>query len=186
MGLLAGAFFLITSFSGDTLNFRVFLGESLQIQQELEATLRHLVTEIRSVGPSNIGSYPLAQATTSSLIFYSDIDKDGSFERVRYFLSGSTFKKGVIKPSGPPWVYSTSSEIITDRIKNVIATSSPIFSYYAADYTGAEGPLTYPLDIFNIRVIKVEITADQAAGTRTPAPVTLSIYATMRNLRSNP
>ena len=55
------------------------------------------VKEIREAGPGDDGSYPIVLAADKEFIFYSDIDKDGQTERVRYFLgtvnSGSQTKE---------------------------------------------------------------------------------------------
>ena len=45
-----------------------------------------MVKEIREALPGDDGSYPIEQADDKEFIFYSDIDKDGDTERVRYFL----------------------------------------------------------------------------------------------------
>jgi len=45
-----------------------------------------MVKEIRGVKEGEDGSYPIEKAGDKEFIFYSDIDKDGRAERVRYFL----------------------------------------------------------------------------------------------------
>jgi len=45
-----------------------------------------MVQEIRTAKPGEDGSYPIEKAEDKEFIFYSDIDKDGSAEKVRYFL----------------------------------------------------------------------------------------------------
>ena len=45
-----------------------------------------MVKEIREARTSDDGSYPIEKARDKEFIFYSDIDKDGEVERVRYFL----------------------------------------------------------------------------------------------------
>lgn len=45
-----------------------------------------MVKEIRGAKPGDDGSYPIALASNKEFIFFSDIDKDGDTERVRYFL----------------------------------------------------------------------------------------------------
>ncbi len=48
-----------------------------------------MVKEIREARTGGDGSYPIEKAGDKEFIFYSDIDKDGEIEKVRYFL-GST------------------------------------------------------------------------------------------------
>ena len=47
-----------------------------------------MVKEIREARMGDDGSYPIMEAENNEFIFFSDIDKDGEVERVRYFLSG--------------------------------------------------------------------------------------------------
>lgn len=63
-----------------------------------------MVKELREAKEGDDGSYPIEQAGDKGIIFYSDIDKDGETERVRYFLgtvnSGSQTQKCVTYTSG--------------------------------------------------------------------------------------
>lgn len=54
-----------------------------------------MVKEIREARMGDDGSYPIVMAGEKEFIFYSDIDKDGDTERVRYFLgtAGSGFQE---------------------------------------------------------------------------------------------
>src|SRR4030042_789461 len=45
-----------------------------------------MVKEIREARMGDDGSYPIMEAENNAFIFFSDIDKDGEVERVRYFL----------------------------------------------------------------------------------------------------
>lgn len=53
---------------------------------EARRGIETMVKEIREARPGDDGSYPIAMAGDKEFIFYSDIDKDGETERVRYFL----------------------------------------------------------------------------------------------------
>jgi type II secretory pathway pseudopilin PulG len=71
---------------------------------EARKGIETMVKEIRMAKEGEDGSYPIELAGDKEFIFYSDIDKDGRVERVRYFLaqtnSGTltqecqTFQKG--------------------------------------------------------------------------------------------
>ncbi|MBI5079509.1 fibronectin type III domain-containing protein [Candidatus Wolfebacteria bacterium] len=180
--VLAAVVLVVALFSQDIFKFSGFFSESLKTQQEVQQTFQSLAIEIRSMGPSSIGSYSIAEATTSTLVFYSDIDRDGLFERVKYFLNGSTLEKGVVKPTGNPLVYNLTGEAVNEVIHGVVATSSGVFSYYGADYTGSEPPMSFPINISDIRLIKAEISAQ--GNAKSPVEK-FSILATPRNLRSN-
>lgn len=177
--------FILASFRGNLSLLQNFLNQKLQSRQDADAAMQILQREIRSAGISSNGAYPIESASTSSLVFFSDIDADGLFEQVRYFMGTSTLQKGVIKPSGNPLTYASSSEIITTLVDNAIATSTtPVFRYYDASYTGTQQPMTYPLDVASIRMISFYLSADINAST-SPQPELFTFTTDIRNLRSN-
>ncbi len=53
---------------------------------EARKGIQTMVKEIRGARPGEEGSFPIEKAADKEFIFYSDIDKDGATERVRYFL----------------------------------------------------------------------------------------------------
>lgn len=54
--------------------------------EEARRGIEMMVKEIREARTGDDGSYPIEKADDKEFIFYSDIDKDGAVERVRYFL----------------------------------------------------------------------------------------------------
>lgn len=161
------------------------INQRLQSRSDLAQTLQIFVTELRSAGPSSLGGYPIEAAATSSLIFYSDIDKDGLFERVRYSFVSSTIQKGVVKPTGNPLTYAISSEATTTVVNYVIPqASTTIFTYYDTSYTGFEAALASPISVSNVRIVKISIYAD-VNPQKSPTPVFFTNTVNIRNLRSN-
>ncbi|KKU25692.1 MAG: hypothetical protein UX39_C0022G0013 [Candidatus Magasanikbacteria bacterium GW2011_GWA2_46_17] len=104
--------------------------DQLAVQNEGRKVTQDLTNELRTANYSSIGSYPIASAGANDLTFYSDLDKDSYRERVRYFLVGTTLKKGVIIPTGTPLTYSTSSERVIDMVHDVanVAKENPLRS----------------------------------------------------------
>ena len=185
--ITAALIFVVSSLTSNVDNIGNFVNQKLQSRSSLEQTFQMLVTEIRSAGPSSNGAYQIESATTSSLVFFSDIDQDGIFERVRYTLGTSTIAKGFIKPSGNPLVYATSSETIKDVITNVIVSTSTgaiFFNYYDSAYTGSQAAMNSPIDVSRIRVVKVSVYVDTNSG-KAPKPTFFSDTITIRNSRSN-
>ncbi len=131
-----------------------FVNQELSNQQGLEQVFQEFQTNARSMGPSSIGAYPIEQATANNLVFYSDVDVDGVYERVRYTINSSTLEQGIIKPTGNPLVYATSSEKVRTLATGVLAASSS-FSYFGSTYTGdiiqsegaASGTVTYGTNV---------------------------------------
>lgn len=181
MALMTGIAYLITRLSGDLTDYSLRFNRGLFTQQQIQQTLQLIVPEIRSASQSSNGVYPIAEATTSSFKFYSDLDMDGKFEEVRYFLQNGIFKKGVIKPTGNPPTYPTSSEVIYDLVHGM--TTSTIFYYYDNTATSTlSTPLAYPVDVLKIRTVEVNLTANQGT-TSTQSLTGVDNRATIRNLR---
>ncbi|MEJ0001644.1 MAG: prepilin-type N-terminal cleavage/methylation domain-containing protein [bacterium] len=138
--------------------------------------------EIRGATPADTGAYTIDTATATTFTFYSDIDNDGLKDRVRYFLSGTSFKKGVTKPSGSPLTYNSANEKLSTLIYNVTGTS--IFSYYDKNYDGTTAALPSPVDVSKIRLVKLTVTIDRDPN-RSPIPMTFSTQVSIRNLKDN-
>lgn len=182
VAITAGALAVVTFFAIDLSNFGINLGDRLENERELELTLRTMTSELRSMGPGGNGAYPIAQASSSSFTFFSDIDADGAFEQVRYFSNGTTLQKGVTEPtSTTPVTYPPSDEIIRDVVHNITNANS-IFTYYPEGYAPETGSLAVPINVALIRMLKITGTTDRDQ-TRPPAPSTLSIMVTIRNIR---
>lgn len=181
MALMTSVAFMITRFAGDLTDYSLRFNRSIFTQQEIQQTLQLIVPEIRSASQSSTGVYPIAEATTSSFKFYSDLDKDGDFEEVRYFLQSNIFKKGVIKPTGNPPTYPTSTEVIYELVHNM--GTSTIFYYYDNTATSTfSAPLSSPVDVLKIRTVEVRLIANQGT-TSTQALTGVDNRATIRNLR---
>ncbi|GAH01165.1 unnamed protein product [marine sediment metagenome] len=82
MGALSG--FIVYSYRIHALAWQ----QSIAIE-EARRGVSIMVKEIREATSGEDGSYPIEKAGNKEFIFYSDVDKDGAIERVRYFLGGS-------------------------------------------------------------------------------------------------
>ena len=120
----------------------------------------------------------------SSFTFYSNVDDDSFKERVRYFLDGTTLKKGIIKPSGTPLTYNPADEAVSELIHGVANATTSIFSYYDKNYDGTNQALIEPIDIATVRLVKITIVTDKDPQTP-PGPMTLTTQISIRNLKDN-
>src|SRR3989338_5078606 len=174
----------LSGFGRDIFFLRSSAESNLLAQMEARQVLRNFVSETRGVSPSILGSYPISQAGTSTVTFFVDLDGDKLKEQVRYFLDGGSLKRGVVIPSTNPVSYSGSESVAT-VVKYVINSSStPIFEYYDENFTGTSSPLTYPLDISRIRLIKVTVVVDENIS-RPPGAIVSSTNVTLRNLKNS-
>jgi type II secretory pathway component PulJ len=188
--VLVGIFILsliglaVYSFQKDVFSLNRIISGGLTAQDEARRSLKTMSAEIRTASPSSLGAYALVQTAPSSFTFYSNIDGDSFKERVRYFLEGTTLKKGVIKPSGSPLTYDPANEVITELIHDVANGTTSIFSYYDENYDGTTQPLAEPIDISAVRLVKITVVIDRDP-TQPPGPMTLTTQINMRNLKDN-
>ncbi len=108
-----------------------------QAIEEARKGIEVMAREIRSARYGEDGSYVIWDTQDYQFGFFSDIDRDGEIERVRYFLDGTTLKKGVVEPVGIPAVYPSSTEEI-HTISTYVRNLPPIFRYF--DKQGNELP----------------------------------------------
>jgi len=186
VSIAASIVLVVSNLSGNISGLNSLVSSQLQSKSDINQTLQIMTTEIRSAGPAQNGAYPIDVAGTSTFSFYSDIDKDGKLEHVRYFLATSSIDKGVIRAIGTPATYPTATEVITDVIDNLILnqTSTPLFTYYDDTYTGTQNAMTQPVDISKIRLVAVSFYSD-VQPKQAPAAEYFSTVVDIRNLRDN-
>lgn len=126
---------------------------------EANANVTSLVREVRTAKESENGAYPLANADDHEIIFYSDYDFDGETERIRYYLNGTQFSKGVIEPVGQPATYPSGNEIVKLLSDNVRNGSVAVFYYYNGDWPAdtVNNPLPTPSNLSEIKLVRILI-----------------------------
>src|SRR3989344_4905237 len=150
IGILSGLALIVGFFGLDIFEFQIFLGDTFTIQNEINITLASMGIDVRGMGPSDNGSYPIESASSSSLVFYSDIDGDGNFERVRYFVSNNTLNRAIIEPTGNPAIYPLGNEGAKEEVHGVVlppVASEPLLIFYDKDYDGSQAAMPEPIDI---------------------------------------
>jgi prepilin-type N-terminal cleavage/methylation domain-containing protein len=177
-------FTIITLFARNTFYFKGIFSGGLTASDDARHILQPIANELRSASQSSLGSYPLEVVDNNELVFYSDINDDGLKERIRYFLNGNVFSRGVIKPTGSPLAYVAASEKVTALMSGVANGPVPIFSYYNTNYNGTNSPLTQPVAVENVRLIKIKIIID-ANPSQPPGPFTVTTQISLRNLKDN-
>jgi prepilin-type N-terminal cleavage/methylation domain-containing protein len=178
-------FFAVFYFGQGIFSFNSNAQANLSAQSDARRVLKNIVEELRSASPSSLGSYPISLAGTSTLTFFVNLDSDAYKEQVRYFLSSSQLKRGIIKPSGSPLTYNPANEQISLMIRDISnATSTPIFDYFDSNYAGTTTPLTQPVQITKIRLVRVNINIDKDKN-RSPSPINVTSQVFLRNLKDN-
>ncbi len=184
LGIFLVIALLLANFGKSIFFLNGSLQSNLSAQTDAQRIVKAMVFELRSASPSSVGAYPIASVSTSSLTFYSDIDKTTYKEQVRYFLQGSNLIKGVTEPSGSPLTYNLANEKQQTLLHDVISTSTPIFDFYDSNFTGTSSPLSYPVNIPSIRLVKITVTIDRDPN-RSPTSISVTSEVTLRNLKDN-
>ena len=177
----------VGTFEVNVFSYQGSISSSYQTAQSAQIMLKTMLVELREMSPGANGSYSLIKAATSSVSFFSDPDGDGITEQMTYSLVGTTLYKAIINPTGssPSYVYNPANQSTTTLVTNVRnASSTPLFQYFDTNYNGTSSPLTIPVTTTAVRLIKVSLTLD-IDPKRSPLPVTYTIQASLRNLKSN-
>ncbi len=165
--------------------FAMEQGMSVQAAQH---SLKIVLEELRGIKQSDAGSYPIDEAEDFSFIVFSDVDKDGTTEKVHYFLENQKIRKGVSKPSGAPPTYPAGDQSVSTVAEHVINTAAqPLFFYFNADYPVDQenNPLSTPVSpVSGIRLVKIDIFYN-LDPLRAPDNIRLESYVELRNLKNN-
>ncbi len=177
----------IASFQRDIFSFNTHIQKDLNAQIEGRRAVVSMVKEMREMSPSSLGSYAIAQAATSSVTFYSNIDADAYKEQIRYYVQGGKLLKSVIKPSGSPLVYNAGSAVVTTVVSDFgNGTSTPLFQYYDSNYSGTSTPLSVPINIASVKLIKFSILLNRKSSqAQSNIPLSLTSQVVPRNLKDN-
>lgn len=142
---------------------------------------RILVNELREAIQSERGDYILDLTDNNQLSFYSDIDKDSNVEKVRYFLDGTTLKRGLINPTGDPLEYLPENETVGEIAEFLNNQSEPVFTYYDTNNNIIVNPSASKTSIRLIHIsLKINVTP-----TIAPMDYYVEMDAQLRNLKDN-
>ncbi len=158
--------------------------EQLKTQNEGRKVIQDFTNELRTATASSIGAYSIESAAGNHITFYSDFYKDTFRERIRYFMSSTTLRRGIIKPTGNPLTYNSANEVFTDIAHDVANASNTIFTYYDNNFTGTSAPLANPVDVTKIRMVGITLELEENPRA-SPAPFYISSKVMIRNLKDN-
>ena len=154
------------------------LEQTTQVEQA-RSGVEDAMSHLREASYGSDGSYPIAQAATSSIVFYANVMNNSYIQQVTYTLQNGTLYRTVAEPSGNPPTYVGSAIATTTIATNVVnGTSTPIFLYF----NNAGTQLSQPINTSQITSIQATIIVDVNVN-RLPVAFTLSGAATLRNLR---
>lgn len=156
-----------------------------QANQVAEARrgIERMVRDIREMTYADDGTYPLVTMSTSTIGFYSDIDRDDSVEYVEFVLASTTLMKYIYDATGTPPVYNTVTpdrQITLSTFVQNVNQGTSTFEYY--DTNGAIAGAT--TTITDIRYVEVKLIVN-VDPIRDPGEFMLRSSAALRNLKDN-
>lgn len=178
--MLVIANMLVVVFSGSN---QQFLAMTNVDQSVLVAT--KFTNDLRNATNGADGSFPLYLADNNQIIFYSNSGGATNPNRIRYYLSGTTLYRGVVVPTGSPLAYNLSSEKITAVQTDVVNNPSVIFTYFAGDYSGSGNALSQPVNINNVKYIKMSLTILKQTQQGSASTFSVTAGGVIRNLKTN-
>jgi type II secretory pathway component PulJ len=175
---------VLVSFEVSIFRQDAFYQGSLAANQSVRSALRQMTAELRAAGFSDGGAYPIAAASSTGLTFYSDLDKDSLREQVRYFLEGDELKRGVTESSGVPPVYNLAGEKLNLLVPDLTDSNQIIFSYFDKNYAGTSTPLSFPVYLPAVRLVKISLKV-QTGPVQSPVFTTYATKIMIRSLKDN-
>jgi len=173
MGAVTG--FIVTAYRTQS-----YTWQQSQTIGEARRGVETMVKEIREARFGDDGSYIIEKADDHEFIFYSDIDKDAATERVRYFVEGKDFKKGVVEPIGFPIAYPQETEKIS-ILSQYVRNQPPIFRYFDGDQ---QELLPTPARLKDTKLMRVYLVIN-VDPNRPPQDFELTSDVQLRNLKTN-
>ena len=185
IAIMTAVIISVNTFSKDVFSLNSTLQAGLNAQIDLLHVVKVMVAEIREASPSNNGAYPLILVNPTTISFYSDINGNGLKEKIRYFTNGNVVQKGVVTPSGSPLTYNDANEKISTVVSDFVASSTaPLFQYFPSSYTGTSSPLSQPVDISSVRLVKITVIIDRNPN-QSPVQTVTTSQVSIRNLKDN-
>ena len=161
---------------------------ALNAIDQAESATTNFINQVRDATFGNDGSYPLREASTTEVIFFSPYGSPASTTvyRVRYYISSSSLYEGITAPSGSPSAYNTASEQVTKIASNVAGVgTSTIFYYYDGTYAGTSTPLNQPVNINQVTYIGLTMSIQLQEVRGATSTSVISTGAAIRNLKTN-
>lgn len=168
----------ITTVMVDFYEYNSYTIEQTSELQEARKGMRIMVRDIREMTFADNGQFPLVETGSTSVTFFSDIDRDDSVELVEYELATTTLYKYIYDAVGTTYSTTTPDQtlILSIYVQNELE-NTPIFRYY--DLNGDEATST--TSIADIRYIGLDVIIN-VDPVRNPGEFTLHSSAALRNI----
>ncbi len=189
--VVALAIFSVLIFETASLFIIVFSGSkqqylSLDNVDNARLVASRFVNEIRSAVPGVDGSATIAEAGEDAIVFYSpDRSNPALVDKIRYFIEDGILKKGVTVPEGEPLDYISESETISSVQPDLSLGEESLFYYYDGDYDGINSPLEQPVNINDIRFVRINLVVLKQTTQGSESTFAFSVGSAVRSLKDN-
>lgn len=152
----------------------------------VRGTMSLFINEIRNAITGSDGSYPINEAGESQIIFFSNFKtSNGVIARIRYYVSDNTLYKGIVLPTGDPLSYNLSSESIKAVANGISNNGVPAFYYYDGDYDGNSDALSQPVNINQIRFVKMNLMVLKQLEPNNDSAFSITAGSAVRSIKDN-
>lgn len=181
--LIGTARLLIVIFTNSTTD-----PNALNAVDQAQSTASNFVNQLRDAAYGNDGSYPITEASTTEIIFFSPYGSTGSttVDRIRYYIASSTLYQGITAPSGSPASYNPANEKVTTVVNHVAGVgTSTIFFYYSGSYAGTSTALSQPVNVNKVTFVGLMMSVLVQEIHNATTTSVISTGAAIRNLKTN-
>lgn len=148
--------------------------------QDMNYLLSTMSRELRESNRGENGNFFIAQAASSTIVFYSDLDDDGLTEKISYALAGTNLKKTVTEPgSGSLYAGAGTVTVVCSEVQN---GTTPIFTYYSKSYTGSQAPMILPVSALDVSLVGISFTVNTLSQNKS-YPLHVETKVQLRNLQ---
>ncbi len=161
---------------------------ALNAVDQAQSAASNFVNQIRGAAYGNDGSYPITEASSTEIIFFSPYGSAGSttVDRIRYYLASSTLYEGVTTPSGSPGSYNLANEKVSAIVNHVSGSgTSTIFFYYNGSYAGTSTALSQPVNVNQVTYVGITLSILNQEVSNSTTTSVISTGAAIRNLKTN-
>ena len=161
-------------------------GQLISDTDQARRTAKEMVNELRNATTSNTGAFAFSQAENQNITFYSNHNGTNVVKKIRYYIQNGSLYKATTIPAGTPLTYSSANETIEVVQRNISNGVAPLFYYYDDSYDGTtDNYLSQPVNLNNIKYIKINFIIPNKAGLTDAARITITDSATIRSLKDN-
>ena len=152
--ILGAAYMVFFTLSG---NYSSIAAQS-EATSEAQRAMDTMVREIRQGQEITDGGGAVAAATATRCSFYADLDRDGTPERITYYVDGSDLYRAQAEPQSPVYPYGYVDGP-AQRVVNLTTSSTVVFTYF--DKSAPTTPVTGTPNIATICAVGVHLSASR-------------------------